>query len=299
MPEIKPYMKNLRALSNSLLVLVTSSLFIISCKDDAGDKAAATDTTATVVNTEIQQLKEENAAKDSAINSFMDAFNTIQDNLNTIKEKEKMISNETKGGDVKNKQEQIVSDIQEIYDLMNQNKQKLTNLSSKFKKANLKIAELEKAIENLNMQIAQKDAEIAELKDKLEKMNLELADLNTQYEVAMEESDQKTAKLNTAYYAFGTRKELTKQGVLTKEGGFIGLGKTAQLGKDFNKNYFTKVDIRETSSIPLAAKRAKVVTNHPSSSYRIDGTKDKVEKLTILNAEEFWASSKYLVIVVE
>lgn len=275
-------------------------LSMYSCTEDKGTNNATTDSTATAqTNQEIAQLKEESAAKDSAINSFMEAFNTIQQNLDSIKQKEKIITNSAKGGDVKNKEDQIVEDIQSIYDMMNQNKQKLAGVSAKFKKANLRIAELEKAIENLNQQILEKDAEIADLKDRLEKMNLEISDLTARYEETSAQSTEKTSKLNTAYYAFGTSKELKKQGVLTKEGGIIGLGKTAQLGKDFNKNYFTKIDITQVTSFPLAAKKAKVVTNHPSGSYTIEGTKDKVERFVITNPEEFWASSKYLVIVIE
>lgn len=291
-------MKKSRLVLNLLLVL--SIAFIApSCKEEAKKETATGDTAVTAEDPEITRLKEETAAKDSAINSFLEAFNTIQSNLDTIKQKEKLISSNTKGGDVKNKQDQIVSDIQSIYDLMNESKQKLAKVQGKFKKANLRIAELEKAIATLEQQIMEKDAEIADLKDKLEKMNLELTDLNTKYEETTAESGEKTAKLNTAYYAFGTAKELRKQGVLSKEGGIIGLGKTNQLGKDFNKSYFTKIDITQTTSIPLVAKRAKVVTNHPSNSYKIEGTKDKVEKLTITNPDDFWASSKYLVIVVE
>jgi hypothetical protein len=295
-------MKNLKTQLLSLVLIFGFLVSAVSCKDEGDTNNATTDSTATAASPkdqEIARLKQETVAKDSAINSFMDAFNTIQENLNTIKEKEKVITNTAKGGDVKNKQDQIVEDIQSIYDLMNQNKQKLGNLSAKFKKANLRIVELEKAIENLNQQIIERDAEIADLKDKLEKMNLELSDITAHYEEASQQAEEKTSKLNTAYYAFGTSKELKKQGVLTKEGGIIGLGKTNQLGKDFNRNYFTKIDITQTTSFPLAARHAKVVTNHPTNSYKIEGTKDKVERFVITNPDDFWASSKYLVIIID
>ena len=96
-----------------------------------------------------------------------------------------------------------------------------------------------------------------------------------------------------------TSKELIAQGVLTKEGGFIGIGKAEKLKEDFNKNYFTQIDITESMSIPLACKKAKLITTHPSGSYKFDGPEGKIEKLTITNSEEFWSVSKYLVVVVE
>jgi hypothetical protein len=123
--------------------------------------------------------------------------------------------------------------------------------------------------------------------------------VNTTLQEATQESAVKTEKLNTAYYAFGTSKELIKNNVLTKEGGFIGLGKTQKVKEDFNKNYFTKVDVTALSEIPLGAKKAKLVTTHPGGSYRIDGADGKAEKLVITNTEDFWSASKYLVVVIE
>ena len=44
-------------------------------------------------------------------------------------------------------------------------------------------------------------------------------------------------------------KELKENNVITKEGGIIGLGKTTKLSSDFNKEYFTKINIEKTTSI--------------------------------------------------
>ena len=60
---------------------------------------------------------------------------------------------------------------------------------------------------------------------------------------------------------------------------------------------------RETKSTDTQVKeintKAKLLTVHPSDTYKFDGTKDKIEKITITNPEEFWSASKYLVIEVE
>jgi outer membrane murein-binding lipoprotein Lpp len=255
---------------------------------------------------EMAKLQKENAELNSqvqeqtaAVDSFMSAFNEIQDNLNTIKEKEKIVANASKEGNVKAKEDQIIEDIQAIYELMEKNRQKVNSLSSKLKKANVQIDQLNKMIENLNAQLQAKDGEIAELKSQLEKQNIEINELVLASQVKDDEIAQKTSKLNTAYYAYGTAKELKRQGVITKEGGFIGIGKSDAMMKDFNKNYFTKIDITQITSIPLAVKKAKLLTSHPSGSYKFDGPEGKVEKLTITNPEEFWSNSKYLVIVTE
>lgn len=236
--------------------------------------------------------------KEAAIQEFVNSFNEIQDNLNAIKEKEKIVTKTSASGDVKSKEQQIQEDIQAIYDLIAQNKNRIGSLSSKLKKAKSKISGLEEMIATLQAQIDTKDNEIAELKSQLEAKNIELSNITMNLEVVEEESAAKTEKLNTAYYTFGTKKELIEKGVLTKEGGFIGLGKSTKLKDDFNKEYFTKVDISKIEYISIGAKTAKLVTNHPTNSYKLVGEKN-VERIDIIKPEDFWSNSKYLVIVIE
>jgi hypothetical protein len=238
--------------------------------------------------------------QDSSIQSFINGFNEIQDNLDLIKEKEKIVSASSKDSETrKSKEEQIVSDIQMIYDIMNKNKQRLAAMKTKLKDSNNKNADLEKFITRLTADLEAKDSQIEDLKIQLEQLNVAMTNLNVNYEEATQESAVKTEKLNTAFYAFGTSKELIKNGVLTKEGGFIGIGKIQKMKDDFNKNYFTKVDVSTTNTLVLGAKKAKLITTHPSGSYKIEGADGKAEKLVITNSEEFWGTSKYLVIVVE
>jgi myosin heavy subunit len=238
--------------------------------------------------------------QDSSMQEFIRGFNEIQDNLDMIKEKEKIVTASSKDAETrKTKQEQIVADIQTIYDVMNKNKQRLAAMKTKLKDSNKRNEELEKFIARLTTEIEEKDSQINNLKGELERLNIEMTNLITTYKEEVQASDVKTEKLNTAYYAFGTTKELIKNNVLTKEGGFIGLGKSQKMKEDFNKDYFTKIDITSVTSIPLGAKKAKLVTTHPAGSYKIEGPEGKAEKLTITNPDDFWSASKYLVIVIE
>jgi len=87
--------------------------------------------------------------------------------------------------------------------------------------------------------------------------------------------------------------------VLTKEGGVLGLGREKVLKPDFNSKAFTSIDITKVQTIPLSSTGAQVITNHPSDSYTIDIKGDQVSDIRILDPEKFWASSKYLVVVVD
>lgn len=236
--------------------------------------------------------------KAAAMQEFIESFNEIQDNLNAIKEKEKVLNLNGSKGDVKNKGNQIKEDIQAIYDLMALNKNKMGALSEKLKQSNLKLSGLEKMIENLQNSLVLKEEEIETLKAKLESLNVELANLNTNYKVVEGESAAKTEALNTAYYTIGTTKELQEKKIIAKEGGFIGIGKSTKVSSDFNKDLFVKINIEQIKSINIGAKKIKLLTTHPVSSYKLIGTKP-IERIEITNVAEFWAASKYLVIVIE
>ncbi|GAB4203512.1 MAG: hypothetical protein Fur0023_10420 [Bacteroidia bacterium] len=280
-----------------LVVIIGMGMLLASCNDkkEEAEKNPVVDSLSNV-NTE---LNSQLSQKEAALQEFIEAFNEIQENINTIKEKEKIVTTSTQSGDVKNKEESIKEDIQAIYDLLNKNKMKVAALSKKLKDANIKMESLEKMIVNLQAMIDEKDKEIEALKDKVESLNIELSNLQTSYQELAQENEVKTEKLYTAYYAVGTAKELKEKGVITKEGGFIGIGKATKLKDDFNKDYFTKIDITKVTVIPISAKSAKVLTNHPSSSYKIVGDKKHVDRIEITNPDDFWSASKFLVIVIE
>lgn len=287
-------MKIIKTLVAALLLSVAGMNFS-SCGDKEKEPNPLADSLQTVTNELGGQLNE----KEAALQEFIGAFNEIQENLNEIKQKEKIVTDASSTGDVKSKEGQIKEDIQAIYDLMQKNKNRIGALSKKLKDANLKMQGLEKMIENLQNSINQKDTEIAELKTKIESLNIELTNLTTNYKNVETESAAKTEELNTAYYAIGTSKELKEKNVITREGGFIGIGKSTKVKDDFNREYFTKVNTEQTSVINIGAKKAKIATTHPQSSYKIVGDKKSVEKIEITNAKEFWSASKYLVVIIE
>jgi DNA repair exonuclease SbcCD ATPase subunit len=276
------------------LLMGLGSLTFTGCKNDAPEANPLADS----LQTENGSLNGKLNDKEAALQEFIASFNEIQENLNAIKEKEKIVTNASNTGDVKSKQGQIQEDIQAIYDLMEKNKNRIGSLTQKLKQSKLKVSGMEKMIENLQNTITLKDTEIAELKTKLEGLNVELSNLNTNYKSLESENTSKQESLNTAYYAIGTSKELKEKKVISKEGGFIGLGKSTTVSQDFNREYFTKVNIEQFTTINIGAKKAKILTNHPTSSYKLVGDKP-VDRLDIKNPADFWSVSKYLVIVIE
>jgi predicted nucleic acid-binding Zn-ribbon protein len=252
--------------------------------------------------------------KDQSLNEFLTAFNEIQDNLDSIKEKEMIITETTKDRTElkKTDKDQINEDINSIYELLNNTQDQLAELRKKLGKANYQVQEFEKMIDHLTKQIAEKDEEIELLRQELEQMNIKVTKLtrdvsnltqeNKEKEAVIEDQtemiEEKTIEINTGFYAVGTKKVLKDNNVITSEGGFIGIGKNQVLKDDFDDSYFTRIDIRKTTQIPIPGKKAEVVTTHPPESYKVSGEGDN-QLLEILNYEEFWKSSKYLVVIVD
>lgn len=244
--------------------------------------------------------------KEAAIDSFISSFTEIEGNLDNITQKQNMITSQTKNSIEfsRDAKQRINESIQAINELMEKNKSELETLRKKLKGSNARVGGLEKMIASLNEQIVLKDSELAVLNLQLLSLNKNIDSLHVFIDTMTADNNFKskvisdqTQRLHTAFYVVGTYKELRDKNVLNKEGGFLGLGKEQKLKPDFNNEAFTKVDYTVLATIPINTKGAKVLTNHPSESYKIDGDKKQVRNLTITDAEKFWKVSKYLVIV--
>lgn len=245
--------------------------------------------------------------KDTALYGYIKSFNSIQATLDSIKQAEMLISQSTAGnGELQpDQKEQINRDINMIYDMLKKNKQTIADLKAKVRKSGGRVTELEKMIDRMAQQIEEKDAQVAQLTEQLEKMNIQIEILSSDIENLTAEGASKsqtiseqTTALNTAWYVVGTKRELLDQNIITREGGFAGIGKNNKLKQDFSKDYFTAVDITMLRSVPLTKKKATIITTHPSQSYKMYGEKVS-DSLVITNPREFWSVSKYLVIVID
>ncbi len=281
-------------------VLILLSVLFFSCDVKESDEYKA------LLN-ENDSLIDISINNEETIIDFVSSINEIEENLEIIKEKENLITlNST--SDIELEQDQvdkINDDIRQIYELVQENKSKIKTLNKKLKNSKNKNSDLKKMIERLTKDIEQKDIEIKTLREELLNMNIVVDEMSAVIDNIEMESDAKTEvineqidELNTAYFVYGTKKELKEQKVITTEGGFIGIGKMDKLMENFNKDYFTKIDITRTKDIELLAKKVKIVTTHPRDSYKFVG-EEKVEKIQIIDEKEFWSVSKYLVIIVD
>jgi hypothetical protein len=256
---------------------------------------------------EIQKnsFTEKLTSRDSSIGEWVTTFGEIEKNIALIKEKEHIISTNSSAGELSNnKKQQILEDIKYINTLLEQNKKKIASLNSQLTKSGGTIKGLQSTITGLEASVKQSESDIADLKTSLLGKKFEIEQLSTEKTVLQDTIVQKNEKINTqtnemnkAFYAFGTFKELKAKGLLTKEGGFIGLGKTKTLSGSFRDSSLTQIDITVMKSIKLNSKSAKLISEHPANSYKFILDKNKkIESMEITDPVQFWKISKYAVV---
>jgi len=245
--------------------------------------------------------------RDSLLNDMIETFTQIETNLAFIKEQRNLISANSQNGETEiSKKDQIVQDVQELAKLLQESKARLDDLNHKLKKSGIKIASLEKRVSELSDSLTTRNSEVLTLTQELEKKNYEVGQLTeqlthlesvkTEQEEVIKEQTSTIDNLNKAYYIVGTTKELKEKGLISKEGGFLGIGKTKTLSSDANNSYFTEADVRQLSSIPLDAKEAKLLSKHPAGSYEFVTESEKITSLTIKNQTDFYKFTKYVVV---
>jgi hypothetical protein len=244
-------------------------------------------------------------ARDSTISEWIASFDEIEKNITTIREKEKAIYMNSSNAEIaKDKKLQVLEDIKFINTLIEQNKRKIATLSDQLKQAGGNMKVLQNKISELETSMKKNENEIMELKASLVNKKFEVEQLNAQVVVMQDtitKKDEKignqTFEMNKAFYTSGTYKELKAKGLLTKEGGFIGLGKTVSLTGNFPDTSFVQIDISKTNSISLDSKSAKLISEHPAGSYGFERDKDsRIKSLEIKDPALFWKNSKYAVV---
>jgi len=255
-----------------------------------------------------QSFTEVLTTRDSVINEWIITFDQIEKDLSIVKEKQNIIS--LSSSDVEfsqDKKQQILKDIEYINTLLDQNKKKIASLTAQLKNSGGTIKGLQVKIAELEASMKLRETEVSDLKVALVEKDFEIGQLNatmTEQQLAIAQKDEKlsnqTYKMNKGYLAYGTYKFLKGKGLVSKEGGFLGLGKTESLLENFNDSSFTQIDITEMRNIPVNSRVAKLITEHPGNSYEMIRDKDnKIASIEIKDPEQFWKISKYAVVEIK
>ena len=269
---------------------------LVGCQDNKSKVDSA-------VSAERDSLNKVIAQKDNEINDIMSTFNQIEEGLREIGQAEGRIS-VARDGEGASRTQRIAENMQFIQQTMQQNRELIDKLRTQLRESSINGEQLKKTIESLALQLEEKDKQLQQLRAELDAKDIhimdldeKIANLNTNVSNLSSESAKKSEtisaqdkQLHTAWFVFGTKKELKDQQILKN-------GKVLQ--GNFNKEYFTKVDIRVDKEIKLYSRSAKMLTSQPSSSYTLQRDANKQYVLRITDPQLFWSTSKYLVVLVD
>lgn len=265
-------------------------------------------TEAQLVNEDLSGIIEH---RDSIINELVQTFNEIEADLNVVREKENLLALSADNPEFPNDmRERIVKEIREMNSLLEENKAKVISLNKRLKKSGIKIAALEDKIGLLDESIQRRDSSIQVLKMELSDQDFQLAELYIvldSMDTVVDERDstiqfkeevisQNETELDKAYLASGNFKELQEIGVVSKEGGFLGLGKNKVVPADLTDSFFNQISISETARIAINAKKAELISAHPEDSYQVISNDSIVEYIEITQPEKFWKKTRYAVV---
>ena len=284
------------------LFLILSVLF--SCTNSETELAA------------LQEAEDAQAKKDSIENILVETMDDINRNLELIRQKQGLISLNNVSENI-SKKDAILENISMINSLIDDNRRKIDELTIQARQLGKEKNAMSRIAEQTRQRIVKQEEEINSLKAQLEQESFKVADLNKKVSemqtdnealaaelTAMTEGNEKLDKdLNKGWFAYGTYEELKEKELVEKKGGVLGVGKKEALSQSFfkNKSYFTELDVRTTKMIPIHGKRPKVISFHPDNSFELKSNpdNDQYSQLLIKNPEEFWSTSRFLVVEVK
>lgn len=277
---------------------------------------------------ELKQLNSENMelenvlnGRDSLVNELVSTFDSIEQNLTFINERRSKLVLENIETSSASKKNALIKDIQLMNKMLEDSQAKIEELEKILNKSGINLRSFKNKIARLNKTIETQNLEMIELKSQIEDQNKRLAEVTNQKdslkfevltvrdtlntkEIILAKQDsiikhQKT-ELNKGFYAFGTHKELTEHGVVTRDGGFLGLfGKNKIVKNEMDEDYFTQIDIQENRIIPLHSKKVNLISKHPANSYSLVKEDGLITRLEIEIPEDFWKITNYAVIEVK
>ena len=235
------------------------------------------------------------------LDEMLSILNEVEDGFSNIKAAESYLSvaSVNSGEMSPSSRERIANDLQLITKTLHENKNKISDLEQKLKNSGIQSAELRKTIERLRAEVTDKTIALTALQEELVKKDAQISALSenvsslsesvSNWKSHAKDQSETIQAQKTVYFCFGTDKELKDQRILVK----------GELGTDFNRDYFIEVaDPAALTVVPLYAKKANLVSKHPSGTYQFTKGTDGKLSLVINDTDKFWTLTKYLVVKV-
>jgi hypothetical protein len=282
------------------------SLITISCvsnSESVSEESRRIDSLQSLLSSKdqaINSLEFQKLNDDSIVNLYALYIQKIKENINEINKQELIINNKKNNPDfIEKDTTDIIKSIKILSKKLKENESMILALNNAVKLEKDKNSLFASRVSDLREEIAQSNREVYYLKEELNSMNASFDAIFKKYNLQNKKISDLNQKLNEVAYVIGSKSELLENGVLTKSGGLIGIGKTRKLNSDLNTDYFTYVSKYKFQKIPLGFKTVRLMTSHPTDSYRLSNSNEIIDSLIIINQNDFWRNSKFLVVEVK
>lgn len=266
------------------------------------------------LQSQIDSLNTTDSLHQEDIKQMTDFVNTMSAGLDSIAAQEgvlRQMGNGEGGAIDKNK---MKSQLQQLAQTLQRQRDRIAELEAAAKDNKSAYGQrISKLIAYYKAQLDEKDQKIADLEAQLNEKNTNITKLtenvnslttsNTRLKGTVESQGktmeaQKTtiaeqdASLHTGFVAIGSSKDLKAKGII--KGGFLAKSKVNV--SELNTSNFTRVDIRNYTSVRLNSSNPKIMTQMPGGSYELNDNDDGTTTLRIKDTQLFWSVSKYLVV---
>jgi hypothetical protein len=294
----------------TFLVFAAAALALTACDNSKAE-----------LQKQLEQVKLISAEKDSLLKDVMATSQFIADaNTELAKVKDAKAGKPVQGANGElsspspaDQRAQLLTRIKSVTDRLNEaesrlaaSRQRVAALSSDNKTLTAQLAQYDSTItafksiiENQKAEIATLNAQLNALQGENTVLKADKAQLTSEKETLTTEKSALTTERNTVYYVIGTKDELRKKGIIVKKGGILGVAATDIPATTLNPADFTSVDKTKTPEItlPKADKSYRILSRQDVTATEQPAKGGYKGALKITNAEQFWAASKFLIIV--
>ena len=284
-----------------LFCAVSVAMMLASCNEGPSPELVAAQRS----NDSLQAIVD---AKSNEINTLFETLNQIEDNLALVASKYSTVQELRRKNPEGNSgtMSEIAAQIDHLDKMLADNKKKISYLNEKLQafgqeKGSLQefVSKLENRIADQEQMIASLNAEIEDHKATINTLNQNVSFLTAQNEEQTRTIERQTAEANRAYFIVGQFDHLRELGVVSKTGGFIGIGRRQTLETNLPTQEFTEIDRSTTDAIPVELPNAIILSSHPAGSYELVHPENNAKytiELRILDSRLFWQNTSYLVI---
>ncbi|MBI1805517.1 MAG: hypothetical protein HYR76_00535 [Ignavibacteria bacterium] len=253
-----------------------------------------------------RQLSQDLAVRDEYVDKVTDAINDVYTSIEEVKASESSLLKETNKLESERKltheemRAKLIDRIDVIRATLRNNHQRLKDLQSNLSTSTKHYAGLKKMVDNLKKTLEERDRSIADLGKRVEGLQQEVNEKSTMITQKDSVINTQYQQITTTYYIAGTRDELEKKGIITKEGGFLWglLGSTTTLASSFDERLFKPINKTLHNTIQVDGKIDEVLPKRSEQFYQKAELSSNQSMLTIAEPDQFW-KDKYLVIITD